>query len=574
MKLIYILNFFYNEIRSFKRKFLFYIKFFKDIKLLNLLSIFNLNKIKSEHFKDKNFHKFLKNIRKKYYQKNIINKKKKILVDLVFEHHFEYTVINLLIAKELQKLSNMSVVCLINENDYKNRLISEQFGFKDFIHIKKKNFFIRFFCFIKSINLFRKFKNKNQFFNYKFEGIEIGKITIENFFRFHKNLKNFNEGFYKCLDLSKSFLYFSTFKKIYKENQIKYLVIGENQFLPHRMIFNLALKNKIKVFARLGTARRGIKIRTYNHYSERYSNKEKYSKKLVNYFIDEFSKNKKKIEILHSKQRSLSDIGEESVWANKMPEQKKNRKKYYFAKDKKNILILPHVMIDGLFIAKWNTYNTPLNWFIETLKIIKDIKSVNWIIKPHPSEAAYNTDLNAKNLFLKYTDKNSKHIKLLDSNDNIKNLRDKIFCIITCHGSSGYEYPSIGIPSITTADTKYKNFKCSYEVKTHKEYVSILKNIKNLKKVDKKTITRAKIYWFVRFGTSVNMDILPKMKSQGKMPANFIEEFNKNLISNKSLKGSFYDSFKFQFKNNNRHTINLQLLKNLKLKDFNLKNDI
>ena len=110
MKLIYILNFFYNEIRSFKRKFLFYIKFFKDIKLLNLLSIFNLNKIKSEHFKDKNFHKFLKNIRKKYYQKNIINKKKKILVDLVFEHHFEYTVINLLIAKELQKLSMKMII--------------------------------------------------------------------------------------------------------------------------------------------------------------------------------------------------------------------------------------------------------------------------------------------------------------------------------------------------------------------------------------------------------------------------------------------------------------------------------
>ena len=39
-----------------------------------------------------------------------------------------------------------------------------------------------------------------------------------------------------------------------------------------------------------------------------------------------------------------------------------------------------------MFLAKWGLYNTPYDWFVETLKIIKNINSINWIIKPHPSE--------------------------------------------------------------------------------------------------------------------------------------------------------------------------------------------
>ena len=38
-------------------------------------------------------------------------------------------------------------------------------------------------------------------------------------------------------------------------------------------------------------------------------------------------------------------------------------------------------MNDGMFLSKWSLYNTPYNWFEETLKIIKNIKSVNWLIK-------------------------------------------------------------------------------------------------------------------------------------------------------------------------------------------------
>ena len=62
-------------------------------------------------------------------------------------------------------------------------------------------------------------------------------------------------------------------------------------------------------------------------------------------------------------------------------------------------MILPNVFIDNLLTHDKGLYSTPIEWFTETLKIISKIKNVNWIIKPHPSEKIYNTNITAKNLF-------------------------------------------------------------------------------------------------------------------------------------------------------------------------------
>ncbi len=254
---------------------------------------------------------------------------------------------------------------------------------------------------------------------------------------------------------------------------------------------------------------------------------------------------------------------------------KKNKKNYYFLnkENKKFVLVLPHVMNDGMFLSKWQLYNTPYDWFRETLKLIKNIKSINWIIKPHPSESSYKTDLKTKNIFIKYA-KNCEHIKLLENDTILKNYEKNIFCVLTCHGSGGYEYPSIGIPSITTADTRYDHFKCSININSKKQYKHTLENIRKISKVDKLNRDRAKIYWFIRRCTFINFDVLPKLKVQGRLPSDYLKKINVKLSSKKNLKGTFYDSFKFQYKNNNRHTTNHKLLKYLKLKNFNVRNDI
>ena len=79
----------------------------------------------------------------------------------------------------------------------------------------------------------------------------------------------------------------------------------------------------------------------------------KYSKKLSNYFINEKSKDKFLLKKLFIKERKTNDIGTETSWANKAKSKKTRIDSVFFNSEKKYVLVLPHVMIDGIFLAKW-----------------------------------------------------------------------------------------------------------------------------------------------------------------------------------------------------------------------------
>lgn len=572
-----VLRLFLHEIAYIKANIFKLLAAQNELKLKKIFFIFNFKKIKIEFLKDNEFIIFLKNIKKRYFVKQVkFSNDKIILVDLLISN-IDYIITNLLIAQELQRLTNKSVQCIVYQKDYKARLIANQFGFNKFIFFEKERFYKSFFYFLKSILIFNKIDTEKKFYNLKFKDIEIGKISLEHFYRFHKNLYNKNENFYKVLCLSNSFLFFNFIKKnILAKNKIGYLIMGEHQYLPNRMIFNLLLKNKVKIFKRAGSNFDGIRVRAFNKYSERYSHLQKYSKKLSNYFIKEKSKDKFLLKKLFIKQRKTNDIGKETTWAKKAKSKKTKIDSVFFNSDKKYVLVLPHVMIDGIFFAKWKIYKTPYDWFVETLKLIKNIKEVNWIIKAHPSENLYYTNLKTKNVFFKYIKQNENHIRFIENNTDIKKLEKNISSVVTFNGSGGYEYPSIGIPCITTAETRHAHFKISKSVKSIKEYKFALKNINKIKKVSQKQKEKAKIFWFTRFGVNVNFDVLPKVKVSGTrfMPKNYLKIMNYNLNYKKNLKGSFYEGFKYQLKHNNRHTVNHQIIRDLKFKDFNIKNDI
>ena len=74
---------------------------------------------------------------------------------------------------------------------------------------------------------------------------------------------------------------------------------------------------------------------------------------------------------IYSKLRNLNDIGIETNWEKKINKKFLKIEVFSFLEDKKTVLILPHIMNDGMFLAKWGLYNTPYDWFVETLKIIK-----------------------------------------------------------------------------------------------------------------------------------------------------------------------------------------------------------
>ena len=214
---------------------------------------------------------------------------------------------------------------------------------------------------------------------------------------------------------------------------------------------------------------------------------------------------------------------------------------------------------------------------METLKLIKKIKNVNWLVKPHPSEKIYNTNITAKKLFDTII-KKEENIKFLDSQYNINKFSDYISSVISFGGSAGYEYTKLGIHVITAGDTRYSNFGLTQSPKTLNEYKSLLNNLHKNYKIYEDKKFKAGLYWLlIKDLTRLRNKMIPITIPRKRFYDNsFWKTALKNLIKNKNSKinNEFYKNLKLMYKFRNRHSLKLnELYKYNKKVSFKL-NDI
>lgn len=160
--------------------------------------------------------------------------------------------------------------------------------------------------------------------------------------------------------------------------------------------------------------------------------------------------------------------------------------------NKKNALILPHCLTD---CSRMNTqrryYIDYQDWFVDTLKTISKIKNVNWIIKEHPHALAYNQEKYIKKLFEEYKEKNP-NIYWLDKTVSGKSVSGIADVVITDAGDAGCEYVAMGVPTVTCQDTGYARMGVSNNAKTKGEYHRMLKNIDTIDTPDNSEIRIAR----------------------------------------------------------------------------------
>ncbi len=572
-KTFLILNFFFTEIKLIKSRIKFLINFVKDVSLSKFIFYYFFNNSNSP-FREKNLNKYLK-------ENSLIWKKKEktnnkiILVDLTLSSHPMYAMIQCMIAGHLREFSKCDCKAIINDYDLLSKFIAKSFSIKKFEVVENGNIFKRFLYFLKSINFLPEQNLQKKLIKLKYKRIEIGKAAYE--FTVRNYLKEFpdkDDNYLFYLGLSKSLQSFDQSQKIFSDKNIKYLVMAEIQFLPNRIFFQNSLIKKIPVFAYFGARKENsIAIRCFDDFKNKNSHRMKYSLKLFKYLNKNFKPLlQRKIESFIKKDTLNNQVGHgETKFYDDLPKKKlitfKNKKDfcdfYKLNKRSNNILILPNVFVDNLLTHDWGIYPTPIDWFVETLKIIKKVNNVNWIIKPHPSEKLYNTKITTKNIFDKLI-KHNPNIRLMDDKSNINKLSKFISLVISFGGSAGYEYTRLGIPVVTVADTRYSNFDFTISPKSVDDYKKILKNLKSIKKLKKNKKFRAGLYWYlIKSLTKLQNDHIPNLETRGsfdkkkfwKLSYNILKK-NKNTMKNQQFKKNFY----IQFKNKNRHCLNFQEL--------------
>ena len=207
------------------------------------------------------------------------------------------------------------------------------------------------------------------------------------------------------------------------------------------------------------------------------------------------------------------------------------------------------------------------------MKKIKKNKNVNWIIKAHPAEIFYKTQANTRSIFNEYI-KEKQNVRLFPTNYKIGNIYKFIDVAITSHGSAGYQYPILGIPTIIAGETPYSDAQFNLQPKTKKDYFKLLSNINSINSLGKIQQDKSKVFWYL-FNFLFRIEIPTIYRSNIHMDYDKKKFWKKTLSLLKthgSYQNNFFKSLNYQIVNDNGNFVNLKKLLinkiNLKSKTF------
>ena len=483
---------------------------------------------------------------------------------------------NAIIASYLSKLNNNSIIAFIRSGDIKSEILFKSFGIKKFIFFKKKNFFKRLRYIFLSIKLVKDKRKIQQFCKIKKDNIDLGLPSYDSFIRY-TGIPTLNKITPELiLFLAEALYAYDTFEKEIKRYNIIHSVQAETAFSPLNIFFQLCLKNKIKVYTRLGTDK--FSVRIYDNFSQRYYYRANISQKLLNKVHVKFKKIAKiKIKrYYHSLQRK-GHFGQDLRIRSKIKSKSKilNKEKlckiFGWSSQKKIAVFFFNHLIDVNFHSGPRTiFKDNYSWSDYILKQIPKINNVNWLIKDHPSQPYYKSKLNFDQKIIELEKKHN-HIKLFNKSWDPSILKDFIDFAITSHGTAGIEYPSFGIKSLYVENSFYSNVNI---IKKISKLEILNKKLFNLNQIQltKKMISKANTFLFIRYILLQNKcSLINKHDTSRQVNEKEFWEKNRKLIKKFSFeKDELFKMFKIQIENNFRHTVNFN---EIPLK-INFKNDL
>ena len=538
-----------------------------------LFSIYDNYRYQKNLLKKKSINKSLFNKLKKDLNKNQIipkKQKKENLLVASFVHLLGYTYTECLIANCLAEIKNLNIIGLMDDNDEQTKEFLNCVNAKKNIFIPKQKTIEKFKYILIANKILKKYRNVDEFFKFKLNGIDIGRAIYDHFIRYC-SIPSTNQLSYKFLIFLSEALYINDFiQKFFKKNKIKYMVIAEKQFLPSIIIFQNALKAKIKVISRFaGPNEIGIAI--YKSLSEKHDHDLKLEKKLIQKFISKKTLKYSKLGFNHIKNQLEGKIINPDPFITKRIKKVKNVKnkidQFYKVLNldpkKKTCFIFSHNLLDGVFKGKEiNVFKDHLTWLRETLNFINKLdNNINWIIKEHPSNYGFSKiKTTTKTEFDKIIDSNRKNIKFFPKNFNSLIIKDIADCVITQGGTCGMEYTCFGIHSINSSGIYYSNNGFTNDYKNKKEYFNFLKNIEKItaKKLNKNKVQKARVHFYLSHVLTkydhpllYHFDITRNLNEK-----KFFNKISNLIYKNSQKKDKFKKNFIYQLKSGNKHLIN------------------
>ena len=225
------------------------------------------------------------------------------------------------------------------------------------------------------------------------------------------------------------------------------------------------------------------------------------------------------------------------------------------------VVILATDLTDGVFDNTWSLFKDRLTWIRETLLEITNIKNINWLLKPHPNDEKHKVVTDTISEYKKICS-NYKHILPFPKDISIASIPKFAHSVITMAGSASYEYPSFGIPAFQVCESVCSGRGFTIDPESKEEYFDLLHKIEKINKLNKDQIDQAKIYTFIKSKLArINVNLIAPYDIELKNDKNFWPKMIKLVDNYKEEEDLLKKMMKIQEKNNDRHTINYNLLK-------------
>jgi hypothetical protein len=479
---------------------IFYLFFF-NLKY-NLSLYLHSNKSKN-YIKSNSFFDYIKN------NKNLWNKKKienikdfYIAIDCTSSHPFNL-IQNLVIGKYLQKIFNYKILIIDTFNDNYRSQLYDSFLISN-IFFLGKIFDLKLFTKVIKIlnNLLYNINNIEDFINLRYENIEVGKISyddyLRNTFKGTENKINYKLIFF----LFKVLNSLEKIKKIKLINKIKIYNTHEIQFNPEAILFQFFLKNNCQIFCK-GIGQTEIGLRKFTKFSQRMYNRHSMSKNLFiklyksenNHLYEKsgFDLIKKRFE----NKRNINDIHDLTFAYD--PKKKIVDRKYIcdlfnWDINKPIIVVFANNIFDGVFEKRTSLFQDNYIWLQKTTQLLSNNNNINILVKKHPTEFVTSKIKDVTLNVVNNIKQNCKFIEIFPENIHPSSILNFAQCILTEHGNAGVEYSCYGIPAIITGDASYYKLGFAYEPKNIIQYENLIKDIHKIKKLNQDQVKKARIF--------------------------------------------------------------------------------
>ncbi len=376
---------------------------------------------------------------------------------------------------------------LLKYLNYKNFAIYRSFNVDDFFLISNNKDIIHKSN-LKYQEIINLIKSKNDLLNLSIDDIHIGDLIYDTYLkRFEKPTVDINDqNFLNLLKISLQNFYF--WKNFFTENKVCCFVISDTTYISS-IVIRIAAEKNIKIF----------QCNWDNIHKIDYSNLYAYAKyKFYKKDFEKLTDNQKKIALKKAevsiKKNIMTDddINSNVFFSNSLGISKTTFHKNFTTQNvlekntKKKILIANHCFLDAPHVYGYegNIFCDHYEWLNYLYKLSKKT-NYDWYIKNHPSSLPKSSHI--LNHFLK----DKPEFKLIGPNvSHAQLINEGINCILTVHGTIGWEYAYNKIPVINASvNNPHSSYNFNLHAKSLEEYKEMILNFEKYEiNYDKKNI--------------------------------------------------------------------------------------